>query len=82
MNLNLLLWLLFNQCILAHNDCYWLMIIYREMGGNAEGITQDCCTMDGVRCIDGHVTHIDWSNRGLIGTVPSEIGNLVNLKKL
>jgi hypothetical protein len=58
------------------------MIIYREMGGNAEGITQDCCTMDGVKCVDGLVTHIDWSNQGLIGTIPNSIGNLVNLKKL
>jgi hypothetical protein len=81
-----LLWLLFNQCILAQaTECDWVRIIYRKLGGNAQHIPEDCCRMRGVECADGHVVQIDWSpwyRQGLKGSIPPEFGNLVNLQKL
>ena len=79
----LLLWPLLTQCILATNDCHWLRIIYGKMGGDVSEIPDDCCEMEGVRCNrEGQVVIINWSNKDLEGFIPSEIGNLVNLKSL
>ena len=78
-----LLWLLFNQCILAKYDCHWLGIIYEKMGGDVSQIPQDCCEMDGVQCTqDGSVTSISWNGKGLTGSISQEIGNLVHLQEL
>jgi hypothetical protein len=77
-----LFWLLFNQCILAKTDCDWLVIIYYKMGGNINSVPQDCCRMHGVECNDGHVTGIYWEDQGLKGSIPKELGNLVNLRWL
>ena len=78
----LMLWLLFNQCILAKTDCDWLVIIYSKMGGDVNSVPQDCCRMDGVECNDGHVKSLFWYSRGLTGSFPKELGNLVNLEGL
>ena len=75
-----LLWLFFNQCIVAQTDCHWLRIIYQKMGGNVRWIPEDCRRMDEIICTDGLVTQIRWINQDLIGSIPSEIGNLVNLQ--
>ena len=80
---HLILWLLFNQCILAKTDCDWLRIIYSKMGGNVNSVPQDCCRMDGVRCTqDGYVKNLFLDSRGLTGSIPQELGNIVNLQKL
>ena len=78
----LMLWLLFNQCILAKTDCDWLVIIYSKMGGDVNSVPRDCCRMDGVRCTDGDVTSISWAGYGLKGSIPPEVGHLVNLEVL
>jgi hypothetical protein len=79
----LMLWLLFNQCILAETDCNWLVIIYYKMGGDVNSVPQDCCEIDGVECSDeGDVTAIDWNHQGLKGSLPQELGNLVYLEWL
>jgi hypothetical protein len=78
----LVLGLLLTKCIIAQNECHWLRIIYRKMGGGAV-ISWDCCRMNGVFCTeDGHVTGINWSRQGLTGSIPSEIEKLVNLEEL
>ena len=70
------------QSILAMTDCDWVRIIYLKMGGNVKLIPKDCCRMVGVECTDSHVTEINWNIQGLSGTIPAELGNLVNLQKL
>jgi hypothetical protein len=79
----LMFWLLFNQCILAKTDCYWLVIIYYKMAGHVRGMPLDCCRMTGVECSqDGHIINIRWHGLGATGSIPPEIGNLVNLQNL
>jgi hypothetical protein len=78
----LMLWLLFNQCILAETDCDWLRLIYYKMGGDVNSVPRDCCRMDGVRCTDGYVKNLFLDSRGLTGSLPEELGNLVNLEWL
>jgi hypothetical protein len=80
---HLILWLLFNQCILAETDCDWVRIIYSKMGGDVNSVPQDCCRMDGIHCSeDGHVIKISWNHQGLTGSLPQEVGNLLNLEWL
>jgi len=44
------------------------------------GSTTQTSGIPGVTCTsDGTVTFIDWTNRGLTGSIPSEIGNLTSL---
>jgi hypothetical protein len=78
----LMLWLLFNQCILAKTDCDWLVIIYSKMGGDVNSVPRDCCVINGVECTDGYVTGIFLDRQGLTGSLPEELGNLVNLEWL
>ena len=81
MLLRFLLKLLFGEEISA--QCDWVRIIYEKMGGDVNSIPENCCQMDGVECSqDGHITGINWNQQGLTGSIPQEIGNLVNLKKL
>jgi hypothetical protein len=78
-----LLWLLFNQCILAQaTECDWVRIIYEKMGGNVLHIPEDCCTMIGIHCAFGRIARIDWSNEELTGTIPPELGNLIVLSHM
>ena len=77
-----MLWLLFTECIVAENDCYWVRIIYWKMGGRFSMIPQDCCRMKGVSCLDGHVIQLRWRYHNLNGYIPPEIGKLVHLKWL
>jgi hypothetical protein len=76
--------LCFSKCILAKTDCYWLRIIYLKMGGRPRRIPEDqqCCRMDGVTCTDGHITRIYWFYHYLTGSLPAELGKLVNLQEL
>jgi hypothetical protein len=47
------------------------------------GSTTQTSGIPGVTCTsDGTVTFIDWTNRGLTGSIPSEIGNLTSLQWL
>ena len=74
---------LFTRCILAHNECDLLKIIYEKLGGNVLDVPEDCCRMNGVTCtVNGHVTAISWSHQNLTGSIPPEIGMLANLQEL
>ena len=75
-----LLKLLFGEEISA--QCDWVRIIYEKMGGDVNSIPENCCQMDGVSCKDGHVKGILWIEQGLTGSIPQEIGNLVDLQQL
>ena len=73
----------------AHNDCYWVRILYQQWFGdirtsrqNGRKVPKNCCRMEGITCVGRHVTKIDWSSSDIAGPIPSEIGNLVNLKEL
>ena len=74
--------LLVTKCIVAAGECDGLKIIYQKMGGDVSIIPQNCSRMLGVACHDGHVIGINWSNNNLNGTIPPEIGHLVNLRWL
>jgi hypothetical protein len=47
------------------------------------GTTKQTSGMAGVTCTSaGTVTKIDWTNKGLTGSIPPEIGNLTDLNYL
>ena len=68
--------------IFTKNDCSSLKIIYQKMGGDVKSIPKNCCKMSGVTCSNGHVTKISWSNQGLTGSIPLELGKLLKLQEL
>lgn len=76
-----LLLLLLSQCILA-DDCRWVRIILRGMGGNVSMIPTDCCQWNRILCVDGHVTGIDWSDLGLTGIISRDIARLTHLQEM
>jgi hypothetical protein len=42
-----------------------------------------CCSMTGVTCTSSNkVRKIVWGSKGLSGSIPAEIGNLINLVEL
>jgi hypothetical protein len=78
-------------------QCKWVLSIWQKMGGSDiivdSSNSSSCCYylgsttqssgITGVRCrTDGSVTEIIWRNIDLTGSIPFEIGNLVNLEKL
>jgi hypothetical protein len=46
------------------------------------GSSTGCCSISGVTCSGSKVITIDWNNRYLTGSIPSDIENLVNLDGL
>ena len=47
------------------------------------GLTKQTSGMAGVTCTaGGTVTRIDWTSKGLTGSIPPEIGNLTSLQWL
>ena len=73
---------LFTQSITAQTDCDLVRIIYQKMGGNINNIPEDCCKKNGVICANGHVTGLYWSKQSLVGSIPPELANLINLEDL
>ena len=73
-------WLWCAQCNIASDDGL-VKIIYEKMGGITTGI-RDGCSIPGVKCVDSKVVEVNWSDRGLTGPIPPEIGNLYYLKEL
>ena len=47
-----------------------------------DGYDSDVSGWEEIEVNDGRVTHIDWPNEGLTGSIPKEIGNLTNLQRL
>ncbi len=77
-----LILLLLIHCILGETDCDWVIMIYQQMGADISNIN-DCCSMDHIVCDEEfRVTQIVWDSTDLTGFLPTEIGNLINLKTL
>ena len=69
------------------SDCAIVFDLWKFWGTTLEGTVDHsdptaCCTMAGVTCDGPAVTEINSSSESLTGSIPSEIGNLVNLKRL
>jgi hypothetical protein len=78
------------------SDCCRVIYIWQKMGQKTTvdptnstaccyylGSTNQTSGIPGVNCTSkGTVTKIDWSNKGLTGPIPPEIGNLVNIEEL
>jgi hypothetical protein len=83
-------------CDSSSPQCCWVRRIWELMGKttsvSSTSATACCYTLGstfqtsgipGVTCnSDGTVTKINWYNKGLTGSIPPEIGNLVNLQLL
>lgn len=69
-------------------ECQTLETLYNTLGGDSWSTktgwlqTNSPCSWSGVTCNDGHVTALNLSNNGLIGSLPTELGNLINLTSL
>jgi len=55
---------------------------WSDSPGNDWNVTDTPCSWTGVDCTDGHVTEIYRYNENLVGTIPSELGNLSQLTEL
>ena len=62
-----------------------LIALYTSTDGDNWGdntgwlVDSDPCNWYGVTCMGGHVTNLDLSGNGLNGTLPPELGNLIQL---
>ena len=72
-------------CTSSSPQCCWVVRIWQLMGQitsvNPSSSTE-CCGMAGVTCSESTVTGIFWSIKGLKNSIPSDIGNLINLTDL
>jgi len=77
-------------CTTASPQCCWVVRSWQLMGKaiptGIKSTDRSCCTvpMAGVTCdsTKTKVTGLDWSFKSLTGSIPSEIGNLVDLTNI
>ena len=79
-------------CDSSSPQCCWVVRIWQLLGKTTSVSSTSstaCCKnlnaggITGVACnSDGTVTQIGWANQGLSGSIPSDIGKLVNLRIL
>jgi hypothetical protein len=72
-------------CDSSSPQCCWVVRIWQLMGKRTSVLSTSstgCCFMSGVTCSGSKVITIDWNNRNLTGSIPSDIENLVNLDGL
>jgi hypothetical protein len=77
--------LIFLRAVAAAGDCETVVSLWTSFGKTTTVDPNDptaCCSMEGVTCDGEKVTQINWSSQGLSGTIPSTIGDLVNLVEL
>jgi len=74
--------LIFLRAVAAAGDCETVVSLLTNWGKTDLTDPTACCWMDGVTCDGEKVTYINWSYQDLSGTIPSTIGNLVNLQLL
>ena len=73
-----------------HPECCWVVRSWQMMGqtipSHISPTDNSCCSnsMDGVTCDPSNttVTELNWMSRGLSGSFPKDIGNLINLQTL
>ena len=71
-------------------ECEALVALYNstdgpnwyDSSGSNWNVTDTPCSWAGVTCVDGHVTEIHRYENNLVGTIPSELGNLNQLTDL
>ena len=72
-------------CTSTSPDCCWVIRSWQWMEKSTNvspNSSTACCSMEGVDCSGHFVTKIDWKDKGLVGSIPREIGNLKNLREL
>jgi hypothetical protein len=73
--------LMLTHSISALSDCSTVVSIYLQMGGYISDA--DCCKIHGVTCDESrNVIKLEWIGQQLSGSIPKEIGNLMNLRIL
>ena len=76
------------QTQIPEAECDTLVALYNSTNGvgwtdSTDWLQTDTpCTWYGVTCSAGHVTGLDLAFNNLVGTIPSELGNLANLQVL
>ena len=77
--------LIFLRAVAAAGDCETVVSLWTSFGKTTTVDPNDptaCCSMEGVICDGEKVTYIDWTFQSLSGSIPTDIGNLVNLEYL
>ena len=73
-------------CDSTSPQCCWVVRSWQLMGQTTDVSSTSataCCSMTGVTCDStSKVTAIEWSGKGLSGSIPAEIGSLEKLQKL
>ena len=72
-------------CDSSSPQCCWVVRIWQLMGKSTSVSSTSstaCCSMSGLTCSGSIVYSIDWELQSLSGSIPPEIGNLVNLETL
>ena len=73
-------------CTSTSPQCCWVVRSWQLMGKTTTVSSTNataCCSMTGVTCDSSNkVRKIVWGSKGLSGSIPAEIGNLVNLTHL
>jgi len=72
-------------CTSSSPQCCWVVRIWQLMGKSTSVSSTSstaCCSMSGLTCSGSIVYSIDWELQSLSGSIPPEIGNLVNLETL
>ena len=69
-------------CTSTSPQCCWVVRIWKLMGKTTNvspTSSTACCSMTGVTCDNTNkVRKIVWGFKGLSGSIPAEIGNLIN----
>jgi hypothetical protein len=66
------------------SECCVVAQIYNQLSPNKVSVSSptSCCNKGGVSCNGEKVTKINWGGQSLTGSIPSELGKLVNLQEL
>jgi Leucine-rich repeat (LRR) protein len=59
-------------------DCATVINIWQKMGQKT-AIPSSCCEGYGIKCSRTRVTHINWENKSLTGSIPEDIKSLTGL---
>jgi hypothetical protein len=85
-----------SSCVVSESDCSWVIRSWQKMGKTTSvsatsataccyklGSTTQTSGIPGVKCTStGIVTEIKWGFESLKGSIPTELGNFVNLEVL
>ena len=73
-------------CTTSSPQCCWVWRVRELMKLSTTGAsatsTTSCCSLSGITCSGALVTRFNVASKGITGSIPKEIGNLKNLKRL